>query len=209
MQTTRGTPLTDDADASAVDADQTAPMTRRRPRLLVLAALATSVLGLDQLSKTIALSELEGREPIELIGGVLSLRLVFNPGAAFGIGQGYTVVLTLVMITVSIVILRVARNLASTWWAAALGLLLGGALGNLVDRLFRPPGPLRGHVIDFLELPNWPVFNLADSAIVCAGALMIALTFRGVQLDGTRQASGSDGGVPNSAGGSTDAEPRD
>ncbi len=175
----------------------------------MLAALATSVLGLDQLSKTIALSELEGREPIELIGGVLSLRLVFNPGAAFGIGQGYTVVLTLVMITVSIVILRVARNLASTWWAAALGLLLGGALGNLVDRLFRPPGPLRGHVIDFLELPNWPVFNLADSAIVCAGALMIVLTFRGVQLDGTRQASGSDGGVPNSAGGSTDAGPRD
>lgn len=192
MQTTRGTPLTDDADdAAAADADRAAPVAPRRPRLILLAVLATGVLGLDQLTKTIALAELEGREPIELIGGVLSLRLVFNPGAAFGIGQGYTVVLTAVMITVTIVIIRVARNLASTWWAAALGLLLGGALGNLVDRLFRPPGPMRGHVIDFLELPNWPVFNLADSAIVGAGALMIALTFRGVQLDGSRHHSGS------------------
>ncbi len=205
MQTTRGTPLTD--DAAAADADRAAPVATRRPRLILLAALAAGVLGLDQLTKTIALTELEGREPIELIGGVLSLRLVFNPGAAFGIGQGYTVVLTVVMITVTIVILRVARNLASTWWATALGLLLGGALGNLVDRLFRPPGPLRGHVIDFLELPNWPVFNLADSAIVGAGALMIALTFRGVQLDGTRRVSGADARVAGSTCDPTDERP--
>lgn len=169
---------------------------RRRPRLLLLFALAATVLALDQATKALALTQLRGREPIELIGGVLSLRLVFNPGAAFGIGQGYTVVFTTVMIIVSLVIVRVARNLASAWWAAALGLLLGGAMGNLTDRLFRAPGPFRGHVIDFLELPSWPVFNLADSAIVCAGALMIGLTLRGVQLDGTRHPHRSDENAP-------------
>lgn len=203
MQTTRGTPLTGDADASWPEADGTdidrtdtdrvdatrtgvGPIVLRRPKLFLLAGIAISVLVLDQLTKAVALTELAGREPIELLGGLLTLRLVFNPGAAFGIGQGYTVVLTAVMITVAIVILRVARNLASTWWAAALGLLLGGALGNLGDRLFRAPGPFEGHVIDFIDSPFTLVFNLADSAITSAGVVMIVLTFRGVHLDGTR-----------------------
>jgi signal peptidase II len=94
--------------------------------------------------------------------------------------QGLTILFTLVALAVVVVILRLARRLQSSWWAAALGLVLGGALGNLLDRLLRSPGPGRGHVVDFLELPRWPVFNLADSAIVVAALLMVVLTARGV-----------------------------
>jgi signal peptidase II len=90
-----------------------------------------------------------------------------------------------VALVVVAVIARVARRLRSLPWAVALGMLLGGALGNLTDRVFRSPGPLTGHVVDFLELPHWPVFNLADSAIVVASALMVGLSFRGLHLDGT------------------------
>lgn len=142
--------------------------------------VALAVLTLDLLTKLLAVRELSDREPVELAGGILTLRLVRNSGAAFGMAQGLTVVLTALALVVVVVILRMARRLRSTWWAVALGLVLGGALGNLVDRLFRAPGPGRGHVVDFLELPNWPVFNLADSAIVGAAVLMVALSARGV-----------------------------
>ena len=157
----------------------------RRPqqprRLLpVLLSVSLGVLTLDLLTKLLAVRELTDREPVELAGGVLTLRLVRNSGAAFGMAQGLTVVLTALALVVVAVILRMASRLRSTWWAVALGLVLGGALGNLVDRLFRAPGPGRGHVVDFLELPSWPVFNLADSAIVFAGVLMVLLSARGV-----------------------------
>lgn len=142
--------------------------------------MALGVLVLDLLTKLLAVRELSGQEPVELVGGVLTLRLVRNPGAAFGMAQGLTVVLTAIAVVVVVVILRMARRLRSTWWAVALGLVLGGAVGNLVDRLFRAPGPGRGHVVDFLELPRWPVFNLADSAIVAAAVLMVVLSARGV-----------------------------
>jgi signal peptidase II len=85
------------------------------------------------------------------------------------------------------VIVRTARLLQSRAWATALGLLLGGALGNLSDRLFRAPGPLRGHVVDWIALPHWPVFNIADSAIVTGGLLAVLLAFRGVEMDGSRR----------------------
>jgi signal peptidase II len=85
------------------------------------------------------------------------------------------------------VIVRTERSLTSRGWAVALGLLLGGALGNLSDRVFRSPGPFRGHVVDWLELPHWPVFNIADSAIVAGGILAVLLAFRGIELDGTRR----------------------
>lgn len=143
---------------------------------------AVLIVGIDQTTKAIALATLSGHAPIELVGGVLTLRLVRNPGAAFGIAGGFTIVLSAVASIVIVVIIRVARRLSSLPWAIALSLLIGGAIGNLVDRLIRPPGPFRGHVTDFLELPNWPVFNLADTSIVCAGVLMVVLTFRGVPL---------------------------
>jgi signal peptidase II len=95
-----------------------------------------------------------------------------------------TVLFTAVAVLVVVVIARISRRLQSTGWAIALGLILGGALGNLADRIFRDPGPLRGRVIDFLELPHWPIFNLADSAIVSGGVLIVLLSARGISYDG-------------------------
>jgi len=160
-------------------------------RLPALLAVAIGVLALDLLTKLLAVRQLSDREPVELLGGVLTLRLVRNPGAAFGMAQGLTVVLTVIAVVVVVVILRMARQLRSGWWAVALGLVLGGAVGNLADRLFRAPGPGRGHVVDFLELPRWPVFNLADSAIVVAAVLMVVLSARGVP-QGAARPSGPD-----------------
>ncbi len=146
--------------------------------------VAASVLLLDQVSKMIALDRLGDGRVVDVIDGVLRLRLVRNPGAAFGLGGDFTVVLAVLMIAVIVVILTMSRRLGSVPWAVALGGMLGGAFGNLADRIFRAPGPLRGHVIDFLELPNWPVFNLADSAIVGGAALIVILSVRGIAHDG-------------------------
>jgi signal peptidase II len=122
-----------------------------------------------------------------LLGGFLTITLTRNPGAAFGLGTGLTVVLAVVATGVIAVILRTSRRLYSVPWAVVLGLLLGGASGNLVDRLFRSPGWFRGHVVDWIELPHWPVFNLADSAIVVGGLIAVVLASRGLQVDGTVQ----------------------
>jgi signal peptidase II len=122
-----------------------------------------------------------------VISHVLTLTLTRNAGAAFSIGPGATVLFSAVALIVVVVIARTARSLASRGWATSLGLLLGGALGNLADRVFRSPGPFRGHVIDWIQLPHWPVFNLADSAIVCGGVLAVLLVTRGIELDGSRR----------------------
>ena len=151
----------------------------------MLLAVAFAVLALDQAAKAVAVRALAGRDPVELFGGLLTLRLVRNPGAAFGIAGGMTVVLTLVAVVVIVAVLRTARRLHSLPWALTLGLLLGGATGNLVDRLLRAPGALRGHVVDMLELPHWPVFNVADMAITTAAAAVVLLSATGRQLDGT------------------------
>jgi signal peptidase II len=156
-----------------------------RPRLLLLLAVAATVLLADIVTKALAVHRLSERDPVDLLGGLLTLRLVRNAGAAFGFAQGLTIAFTLVAVAVVVVILRLSRRLRSTSWAVALGLVLGGAVGNLVDRIFRAPGPGRGHVVDFLELPHWPVFNLADSAIVSSAILMVLLTARGTSYDGT------------------------
>jgi signal peptidase II len=152
----------------------------------VLLGVSLTVLAADIVSKYLAVRELGDRNPVELLGGLLTLRLVRNAGAAFGVAQGLTILFTMVAVGVVVVILRLSRRLRSTAWAVALGLVLGGAVGNLVDRMFRAPGPGRGHVVDFLELPHWPVFNLADSAIVTAAVLMVLLSARGSSYDGTR-----------------------
>jgi len=114
------------------------------------------------------------------------LHLVRNPGAAFSTGTRYTVVLSCIALAAVVVVVYLARRVGHVLWAVALGLLLAGVAGNLTDRLFRAPGPLRGHVIDFLMLPNWPVFNVADMCINVAAVLILVQAFRGIRINGER-----------------------
>ncbi|WSA47728.1 signal peptidase II [Streptomyces sp. NBC_01803] len=154
-------------------------------RVAVLAGVAALAYVLDLISKLMVVEWLEHEEPIEIFGQWLRLEAVRNGGAAFGIGEALTVVFTLIAAAVIAVIIRLAKRLYSTPWAIALGLLLGGALGNLTDRLLRSPGVLEGHVVDFIAPKYFAVFNLADSAIVCGGILIVLLSFRGLDPDGT------------------------
>jgi signal peptidase II len=151
----------------------------------VVAAVAYA---LDQATKALAVALLAPGEVVPLVGDLLGLRLVRNPGAAFSFASGATWVFTLIAAVVVVAVLRTARRLGSRAWAWALGLLLAGAAGNLTDRLLRAPGVARGHVVDFLELPNWPIFNIADTAICTAAALVVVLAVRGVDVDGSRTA---------------------
>lgn len=159
------------------------PAARRRQigLLAVATALAFTV---DLVTKLVAVAKLTDRAPIRLIPSVLDLELIRNAGAAFGLAAGATIVFTLVAGAVVVFILATARRLRSRGWAVALGLLLGGALGNLGDRLFRDPGPLRGHVVDWIHLAHWPIFNVADTCIVVGGLLAVLLSMRGKRLDG-------------------------
>jgi signal peptidase II len=175
------------------------PAAPRRRLALWVFLLAAAVLAADQLTKWWAQSALEvGDEPVPLVGSLLSLRLVFNSGAALSIATGYTWVLTIIVVVVVIAILRVVRRLGSRGWAVALGLLLGGALGNLVDRLTREPGFARGHVVDFIDYAGFFVGNVADIAIVAAAVLIALLSLRGIGVDGTRLA-GDDAAAEPSA----------
>lgn len=158
----------------------------RRP-LLLLAALAGLVLVADVVSKSVAVRALADRGPVELIPGVLDLQLTRNSGAAFSVGTGATLVFTLIAVGVVVAVVLSARRLRSHGWALVLGGLLGGALGNLTDRVFRSPGLLRGEVVDWIHLHHWPVFNLADSAIVIAGIAAVVLSGTGRRLDGGRE----------------------
>ena len=171
--------------------DQSDAATATATRVWLLASIATLVLVADIITKTIAVEQLEGQDPIPVLGGLIYLQLLRNPGAAFSMATGFTWILTVIAIAVVLVIVRVARRLRSTGWAVALGLVLGGALGNLTDRIFRAPGPLQGHVVDMVSpfAPNgeaFAVFNLADSAITCGGVLLVLLALLGRELDGTR-----------------------
>jgi signal peptidase II len=150
----------------------------------------------DLVSKTVVVAALSHRDPVRLLGGLLTLRELRNSGAAFSIGTSVTVVFTLIALGVIVAILRTARRLRSIPWAVSLGLLLGGAAGNLGDRLFRSPGLLRGNVVDWIELPHWPVFNVADSCIVCGGVLAVLLAARGVSIDGSRHTAAARPGGP-------------
>jgi signal peptidase II len=158
----------------------------------VLLAVALTVLATDIISKVIVVATLSDRRPIRLLGGLLTLRVDRNPGAAFSIGTGVTIVFSAIALGVIIFILRTSRRIHSLPWAVTLGLLLGGATGNLTDRLFRSPGPLRGYVVDWIQLPHWPVFNVSDSSIVCGGVLAVVLAGVGLRIDGTRQDKGTE-----------------
>ena len=148
--------------------------------------MAAFVLAADVISKSIVVARMADHQPIRLLGGLLTITLTRNGGAAFSIGTSMTIVFTAIAVGVIVYIMRTARNLRSIGWAITLGLLLGGATGNLLDRIFRAPSAFQGHVVDWIELPHWPVFNLADSSIVCAGVLVVLLALCGIRLDGTR-----------------------
>ncbi|MFI5629727.1 signal peptidase II [Streptomyces sp. NPDC051664] len=154
-------------------------------KIMVLFGVAVFAYLLDLVSKMIVVAKLEHHEPVEVLGDWLRFDAIRNAGAAFGIGEAFTVIFTVIAATVIVVIARLARKLYSLPWAVALGLLLGGALGNLTDRIFRSPGVFKGAVVDFIAPAHFAVFNLADSAIVCGGILIVILSFKGLDPDGT------------------------
>jgi signal peptidase II len=193
VQAAGGTPLSGQVPAPAEGGP---PAERPRARRVgLLLGVAVLIVVADIVTKSIAVAHIREYSYIHVVGGLLMLTLTRNGGAAFNIGgTSMTIVFTAIAAGVIIYILRASRNLRSVGWAITLGLLLGGATGNLVDRIFRAPAPFRGDVVDWIELPHWPVFNLADSAIVCAGVLVVLLALRGVRLDGTRAVR--DEGIP-------------
>lgn len=147
----------------------------------IVFAVAIAVVTLDQVTKALAVVYLESQPPVPLLGSFLQLAFARNPGAAFSIGTGMTWVFSALALAVAAVVVRTSHRLIDARWAWCLGGVLGGAVGNLLDRLFRSPGPLRGHVVDFIMLPNYPLFNVADSAIVCAAVGIALLTIRNVE----------------------------
>jgi signal peptidase II len=186
------------AERSVAGEQYGAAVLPRRRRSGLLTVIAAVTLALDLLSKIVVVMVLEGHPPVRLLGGALYLVVFRNSGAAFSLATGWTWLLSLIALGVVVVIVRLASRLRSIGWAVGLGLVLGGSLGNLVDRLLRGPGPLRGHVVDFLSLlaPDgsvWPVFSLADSAIVCGGAVLVVLAATGRDFDGTRSTRRSGG----------------
>jgi len=186
MQIQAGAPL---ITSPGTNKNTTAQSTPRRLLYLAVVVVAVPVYVADQLTKAWASANLQPDQPRALVGSLLQLNLTRNSGAAFSIGTGATWILTAIACSVVVFVIVTARRLGSRGWALALGLLLGGSLGNLTDRMFRAPGPGRGQVVDFLQLPHYPIFNIADSAIVTAAVLIAVMAFRGVGIDGTRASS--------------------
>ncbi|MCP9208389.1 signal peptidase II [Streptomyces sp. HD1123-B1] len=181
-----GTPDAGKAEEGAgTSADTTGTPDRGKRRIGVLVAVAAFAYLLDLASKLVVVAKLEHHAPVEVLGTLLQLEVIRNRGAAFGFGEAMTIVFTVIAAAVILVIARLARKLYSLPWAIALGMLLGGAFGNLTDRIFRAPGHLQGAVVDFIAPAHFAVFNLADSAIVCGGFLIVILSFRGLDPDGT------------------------
>jgi signal peptidase II len=181
----------DDVKHSVEGRQAPPPRPPRRRRIRLFAGIAALTLSLDVLSKCLIVAEL-GYRRLRLLGGAIYLDQARNSGAAFSLGTGFTVVLTVIALAVVVVILRTAGRMRSVGWAVALGLVLGGALGNLADRIFRAPGVGRGYVVDWISVfgpdgAHWPIFNLADSAIVCGAILAAVLTLRGVEIDRGRR----------------------
>jgi signal peptidase II len=180
-----------------IDAGQP-PAARRR--IVMLIAVAVIVLAGDVASKATVVALLSERRHVQLFGGPLTLLVARNPGAAFGIGgPSVTAACTAIAAGVAVVIVRYSRQISSTPWAVALGLLLGGAMGNLADRVFRSPGPLQGWVVDWIRFRDWPTFNLADAAIACGIALIAVLVARGTAVLEAHQAHGDNDNEPGPA----------
>jgi signal peptidase II len=182
--------MTDEPSPDATHPAADVPPTHARPRrarlYVLFAAFAVFAYVFDQLTKLWVTSTMTEGERIPVLPPLLHWFYIRNSGAAFSIGENVTWVFTIIMAAVSVAILLQLRKLGSLWWALALGLLLGGALGNLTDRLFREPSFAMGHVVDFIQLPNFAIFNIADSAVVSAVVIICLLTLRGISLDGSR-----------------------
>jgi signal peptidase II len=143
----------------------------------------------DVLSKIVAVHRLEPGHSVEIVGDFFTLYLIRNPGAAFSMGERFTVFLSCLAVVATVVAWRFAWLTRHRGWAVGIGLVGAGVLGNLTDRLLREPGPMRGHVVDFFRLPNWPIFNVADICINVGAGLILLLALRGISYDGTREES--------------------
>jgi signal peptidase II len=205
MQRTPGTPLNDPASSHQVgDADSPEPADepsagspsspspasqhgRSWKWIALFGGVGLVILCLDQVTKALALAHLTPGEPVNVVGSLLKFNLIRNPGAAFSLGTGYTPYISAVQIIVAIGVIYLSRRLGSAGWAVAFGLLFGGAVGNIIDRIFREPSAFHGHVVDFLQTPHWAIFNVADMAVTSAAVLLVIQTLRGIKLDGTRE----------------------
>jgi signal peptidase II len=159
--------------------------------IVVLGAVAVIAVAVDQIVKYLSTQHLTEGEPVRILGGLIYLSLLRNSGAAFSLGTGVTWVFPVITLVVVGWIVWMATKLRSVPWAIALGLVLGGALGNLTDRLFRAPGPFRGHVVDMISAfapygEKFAVFNIADSCLTVGVILAILLELTGRQRDGRR-----------------------
>ena len=166
-------------------------------RIWLFASVALLALLADVVSKVLVVATISPARTIRLLGGAVYLVQARNSGAAFSLGTGATVALTVIALVVVAIIVRAARRLRSAGWAVALGLVLGGALGNLTDRFFRAPAPGRGHVVDWISLfasdgHVWPIFNIADSCIVVGGCLAVLMSLLGIDLAGRRPAKSAE-----------------
>jgi signal peptidase II len=188
MQAARGTSLGPGESSLTV----TQPVPSRAPIRVLLFAVFALFYAVDQATKWLAVDRLTGKQDLELLGDLLMLHLTRNAGAAFSTGTGYTELLSCLAVAAVVVVLWLCRRVGDAVWAIGFGLLLAGITGNLTDRLVRAPGVLRGHVVDFLMLPHWPIFNVADMCINVAAALILVQAVRGIRLDGSRVARRTD-----------------
>jgi len=155
--------------------------------LILVVALAIGIVGLDQFAKRLVVVNLPEGRTVDVLGAVLQFDYVRNPGAAFSLGIGATWLFAVIALAVAVVIVLYARRIRSRAWAVVLGLLLGGTVGNLVDRLFRDPGLGQGHVVDFIRIWGFPaIFNIADIAITGSMVTLVLLVLIGIRFDGVR-----------------------
>ncbi|RAN74424.1 signal peptidase II [Bacillus sp. SRB_336] len=174
--------------------------TRHRAFLLVWVGFAALAYVCDQLTKLWVTGTMVEGQRTPVIPGILQWYYIRNSGAAFSIGEGFTWFFTLVMAAVAVFIIVLSRRIGSFWWALGLGLLLGGALGNLTDRLFREPSFGMGHVVDFISFPHFAIFNMADMAVVGGVITVCLLTLLGIPLGGRRARAAETAGTGPDAG---------
>jgi len=187
MQAARGTSL-NESDTTPTSV----PAPTGRTRLwAIFGVTAIACWALDVVTKLVAVDRLTGRGRVDVLGDAFGLHLTRNAGAAFSTGTAFTEVFSVLAIVASVVVVWMARRLGSPFWAFGLGALLAGITGNLTDRVFRAPGFLQGQVVDFLELPHWPIFNVADVLLNIGVGVVLVQAVRGIRIDGSRHAGAS------------------